>query len=408
MADDGKEFPDEFSPVPTPLTGSERILVEKGTATIDDVKAFARTNLPTPSAASDAATKAYVDSQSGGGGGGTPGHVICNVVDADPPFEPVPQRSNLIFIQGEEAEWEAMDFEEFDATVLVAPTVSRLESYGDGDAVTGGRAYGRVRTDAWGVPGVGNGEVYISTSRGVDPGSPSQEAWLLVSSRDNERGIRASTSGAYEYLGFFMGWAPSKGTHIEFTGAPVSVETPQEPGHAATKAYVDSKVASWASSPAHVEPDANAHRVTNVGAPTQSADAATKGYVDGIAGLAASISEGELPLTRDTGNDSNVSAASAGPLRFTRIGRTVTLSGLIQLTATAAGAATAAFTGVAGAALPATNNTWRGIITDQSSGAPKNLNIMTYPNGDFRYTVVGAEAGASYRLSFVMTHRSAA
>lgn len=66
MADDGKEFPDEFSPVPTPLTGSERILVEKGTATIDDVKAFARTNLPAPSAASDAATKAYVDSQSGG------------------------------------------------------------------------------------------------------------------------------------------------------------------------------------------------------------------------------------------------------------------------------------------------------------------------------------------------------
>lgn len=29
-----KEFPDEFSPVPTPLTGSERVLVEKGTATI--------------------------------------------------------------------------------------------------------------------------------------------------------------------------------------------------------------------------------------------------------------------------------------------------------------------------------------------------------------------------------------
>src|SRR5690554_5641095 len=61
MADEGKEFPDEFSPVPTPLTGSERILVEKGTATIDDVKAFARTNLPAPSAASDAATKGYVD-----------------------------------------------------------------------------------------------------------------------------------------------------------------------------------------------------------------------------------------------------------------------------------------------------------------------------------------------------------
>lgn len=65
MADDGKEFPDEFSPVPTPLTGSERILVEKGTATIDDVKAFARTNLPAPSAASDAATKGYVDARPG-------------------------------------------------------------------------------------------------------------------------------------------------------------------------------------------------------------------------------------------------------------------------------------------------------------------------------------------------------
>lgn len=65
MADEGKEFPDEFSPVPTPLTGSERVLVEKGTATIDDVKAFARTNLPAPSAASDAATKGYVDARPG-------------------------------------------------------------------------------------------------------------------------------------------------------------------------------------------------------------------------------------------------------------------------------------------------------------------------------------------------------
>lgn len=65
MADEGKEFPDEFSPVPTPLTGSERVLVEKGTATVDDIKAFSRTNLPAPSAASDAATKGYVDARPG-------------------------------------------------------------------------------------------------------------------------------------------------------------------------------------------------------------------------------------------------------------------------------------------------------------------------------------------------------
>src|SRR5690606_11027307 len=63
MADEGKEFPDDFDPVPTPLTGAERILVEKGTATIDDIKAFARTGLPAPSAASDAATKGYVDAR---------------------------------------------------------------------------------------------------------------------------------------------------------------------------------------------------------------------------------------------------------------------------------------------------------------------------------------------------------
>lgn len=241
MADDGKEFPDEFSPVPTPLTGSERILVEKGTATIDDVKAFARTNLPDPSAVSDAATKGYVDaavSDSGGGGG------------------------------------DASD---------------------------------------------------------------------------------------------------------------------------------------WATHPAVQNIDANSKRITSLAEPLQSGDAATKGYVDGIAGLAASIAEGELPLTRDTGNDVNVSAAAAGPLRFTRIGRTVTLSGLIQLTADSAGAATAAFTGIAGAALPATNNTWRSIITDQTSGATKNLNIMVYAGASgFRYTVVGAEAGASYRISFVMAYRSAA
>lgn len=65
MADEGKEFPDEFSPVPTPLTGSERVLVEKGTATVDDIKAFSRTGLPAPSAASDAATKGYVDARPG-------------------------------------------------------------------------------------------------------------------------------------------------------------------------------------------------------------------------------------------------------------------------------------------------------------------------------------------------------
>lgn len=65
MADEGKEFPDDFDPVPTPLTGAERLLVEKGTATIDDIKAFARTNLPAPSAASDAATKGYVDARPG-------------------------------------------------------------------------------------------------------------------------------------------------------------------------------------------------------------------------------------------------------------------------------------------------------------------------------------------------------
>lgn len=148
---------------------------------------------------------------------------------------------------------------------------------------------------------------------------------------------------------------------------------------------------------------------TGLPVPSAASDAATKGYVDSIAGLAASIAEGELPLTRDAGNDVNVSAAAAGPLRYTRIGRTVTLSGLIQLTADSAGAATAAFTGIAGAALPATNNTWRGIISDQASGATKNLNIMVYSGASgFRYTVVGAEAGASYRLSFVMAYRSAA
>lgn len=59
------EFPEDLNPIPTPLTGSERVLADKGTATIDDVKAFARTNLPAPSAASDAATKGYVDARPG-------------------------------------------------------------------------------------------------------------------------------------------------------------------------------------------------------------------------------------------------------------------------------------------------------------------------------------------------------
>lgn len=274
MADEGKEFPDDFDPVPTPLTGAERLLVEKGTATIDDIKAFARTNLPAPSAASDAATKGYVDARPG-----------------------------------------AEEWSEHAATQDVDLDGHKLTGLGE----------------------------------------------------------------------------------------------PTDAADAANKDYVDSKVAAWSALPASTNIDANGKRIVSLGDPNNLGDAATKGYVDSIAGLAASIAEGELPLTRDTGNDVNVSAAAAGPLRFTRIGRTVTLSGLIQLTADSAGAATAAFTGIAGAALPATNNTWRGIITDQTSGATKNLNIMVYAGASgFRYTVVGAEAGASYRISFVMAYRSAA
>lgn len=60
-----KEFPEDLNPIPTPLTGSERVLADKGTATIDDIKDFSRTGLPAPSDAADAATKGYVDARPG-------------------------------------------------------------------------------------------------------------------------------------------------------------------------------------------------------------------------------------------------------------------------------------------------------------------------------------------------------
>jgi len=82
------EFPDEFSPIATPLDGSERLLAEKGTTTVGDVKDYVAaqiggaedwaehpatqdvdmdgnkiTDLGAPTGAADAATKGYVDAR---------------------------------------------------------------------------------------------------------------------------------------------------------------------------------------------------------------------------------------------------------------------------------------------------------------------------------------------------------
>lgn len=357
----------------------------------------------------------YLDDriESGSGGGGINGHVINEITEDEfNPIAPLPQRANLVFVNAE-----MMDMPELDLTVVQIPEPSFPK---------------------------------IDTIRGLTMEGYAQNALIQVSANydmDNDRydggQIRQTIGTSDTNLGFsiqsyykenelssheiwtnnndlsspiFRIQSGSSGHSIEFKNAPLSIEAPIASNHAATKAYVDSAISSsgggggspWYTVNALSNVNLNTFRITALGEPVANTDAATKGYVDSIAGIAASISEGEITLTRDTGNDTNVSAASAGPLRFTRIGRTVTLSGTVNVTADSAGATTAAFSGISGAALPATNNTWRSIILDTSSHITKPLNVMVYPAGDFRFTVVGAEAGVSYRISFVMTYRSVA
>lgn len=144
--------------------------------------------------------------------------------------------------------------------------------------------------------------------------------------------------------------------------------------------------------------------------PVYSWHAATKGYVDSITGLNSTIAEGELTLTWDSENayGENVTLAEAGPLRYTRIGRTVTLSGNFMLIAESDGAATAVFTGIAGAALPDTSLVWRGgTAYSPLSLALKPTQIyMSHVVPQIEFTVLGA-AAELYRTNFVISYKSA-
>lgn len=317
-----------------------------------------------PTESFHAATKAYVDTAvSGSGGGGTPGHVICNVGEGDPLLEPVPQRKNLVFAS-DTGDIVVQDFEELDTTIV-------------------------------NFLGISEGISDIVSRASDDPNSMTEARASVYSSYTSGE----STSRFYIHL-------------FDHNGQPASLNFDREPGG-------DRFMVVLGSQPGELRLEVNDHpsygdkefrlsgAPTLIETPTKPMHAATKGYVDGIAGLAASIAEGELSMTRDSENENNITTASAGSLRFTRIGRTVTLSGTINITADSAGDATAAFTGITGAAIPETNDTWKSTILDTSSNQTKPLNIMIYPSGDFHFTVVGAEAGASYHISFVMTYRSA-
>ena len=68
-------------------------------------------------------------------------------------------------------------------------------------------------------------------------------------------------------------------------GAPLEVPTPTAPNHAATKGYVDARPGAekWSEHAATQDVDLDGHKITGLGEPTDAADAATKGYVDGAA-----------------------------------------------------------------------------------------------------------------------------
>lgn len=220
MADEGKEFPDDFDPVPTPLTGSERVLVEKGTATIDDVKAFARTNLPAPSAASDAATKGYVDARPGAEEWSE--HAATQDVDLD---------GHKLTGLGEPTD--AADAATKAYVDAQAGPPDRIES-------PSGAAFAEATDDFMGMGFPGSS--MVAESNGVS---------ALVATFPGHAAVWAGPEEGYiGGAGFDATYNPASDAYkLRSYGAPLEIEEPAESNHAATKGYVDSKVASMPAPP---------------------------------------------------------------------------------------------------------------------------------------------------------------
>lgn len=283
--------------------------------------------------------------------------------------------------------------------------------------------YGRVYVD-----GINGGNVYFDIPGASAGGGYEVSKGLRLGSHiSHTPNIRSLPSGVNSILhGIKLGVdAHDALSNYEWSEYPATQDVdlddnkitgladPVDAQDAATKIYVDTAISSsgggggvpWYTVPAQTNVNLNNYRITGVATPTLNTHAANKAYVDSAAGIASTISQGEVSLTQDTGNNSNVSDISFISGRYVRIGRTVILTGTIELKTTAVGQTTAAFTGLPAAAQPANNYAYNTIIPDHSSiDEQRRLNIWVYPSGDIRFVVSTAAAGKTYRTSFVMMY----
>lgn len=130
--------------------------------------------------------------------------------------------------------------------------------------------------------------------------------------------LRPGEGRLYVYDGSVGYWSATY--QLDFAGQRLSsLGTPTATTDAATKAYADLKVAKAGDSMTGAL-DMGTNKVTGLGTPTTGADAATKSYVDGLVGPVASTT---LPLTTVTAN--YTATASDGVILANGAGITVTL-----------------------------------------------------------------------------------
>lgn len=203
----------------------------------------------------------------------------------------------------------------------------------------------------------------------------------------------------------------------ESDGYSAKVATYKDPGSNDRVAFVEvgpeGEIGGGAGFVASYETAPDAYTIGAFGAPlyveepVESYHAATKAYVDSITGIASTISDGFVSLSRDFAYDYNIRSAAGTSFRFTRIGDTVTLSGYVDITADSGGMnARIDFTGLTGAYLPQSDTSWQTEIT-ATGGGSKRLSIVAYSSGKLRFTVVDAEE-ATYYTNFVIIYTGAA
>lgn len=177
--------------------------------------------------------------QNGGGGGGTPGHVICNVTEDDPPIEPVPQRKNLVFFS-DTSDVVVQDFEDLDTTVVnfLGGATGLRTIYEQSSEDPNENTYAQASVTASYL----DGEAHTSFS--VQLFDHNSDSSVIYFDR-NPNGERFELRLGYQPgdLMFEVNDHTSYGDkEFRLRNAPTLIETPMKPMHAATKGYVDARL----------------------------------------------------------------------------------------------------------------------------------------------------------------------